>query len=190
MSLYRLALFIHVVGVIGFFMALGAYLFGMVALHRASQAQQVRSICQMIFATDAVAVGGVLLVAAAGLYMAITAWGLGTDWVIVAIISFALMAPVGPFLVERRLHAVADLAAGSPDGPLSYEIRQRIADPLIGTGLILMIAWLLGIIYLMTTKPSLTGAIVAMIVSAVLGGLAAIPIWLARWYAARQMVSG
>ena len=42
MNLYRLALFIHVVGVIGFFMPLGVYLFGMVALRRAKQAQQVR----------------------------------------------------------------------------------------------------------------------------------------------------
>lgn len=180
MNRYTLALFIHVVGMIGFFMPLGVYLFGMAALRRARQTAQVRSICQAIFATDVVAVGGILLLALAGLYMAITAGGLGTGWVIVATISFALMAPIGPLLVERRLHQIAALAAASPDGPLSPQIQQRIADPIIGAALYLMIALLLGIIYLMTTKPPLDGAILAMVVAVILGLVAGTPLWLVR----------
>jgi hypothetical protein len=42
MSPYRLALFVHIVGMIGFFMALGVWLYGLVALRRARHAQQVR----------------------------------------------------------------------------------------------------------------------------------------------------
>ena len=185
MNLYRLALFIHVVGVIGFFMPLGVYLFGMVALRRAKQVQRVRIICQAIFATDMVAVGGILLLAAAGLYMAVTVWGLGTGWVIVAIISFALMAPLGPLVIERRLHKIAALAAAAPDGPLSREIQQRIADPIMGVALYLLIALLLGIIYLMTTKPMLEGAILAMIIAAALGLITGFPLWFARRHAAQ-----
>jgi hypothetical protein len=37
-SLYRLVLFVHLVGMIGFFMPLGVYLFGLLALRRASGA--------------------------------------------------------------------------------------------------------------------------------------------------------
>jgi len=180
MNLYQLALFLHIVGVVCFFMPLGVYLFGLLALRRARQAQQVRMICQAIFATDAVAVGGILLVAVAGLYMAFTAWGIATGWVIVAVVSFALMAPIGPLLVERRLHVIATLTAEASNEPLSREAQQRIDDPVMGAGLLLMIAWLLGIIYLMTTKPTLQGAIVAMIVAAALGLLAGAPFWLTR----------
>ncbi len=180
MNLYQLALFLHIVGVVCFFMPLGVYLFGLLALRRASQAQQVRTVCQAIFATDAVAVGGILLLAGAGLYMAITTWGLATGWVLVAIISFALIAPIGPLLVERSLHVIANLAAEAPNGPLSREIQQRIADPAMGAGLLLMIAWLLGIIYLMTTKPTLQGAILAMSVAAIVGILTGMPLWFAR----------
>ena len=180
MTSYRLALFIHIVGMIGFFMPLGAWLFGLVALRRARQTQQVRSICQAIFVSDTVAIVGILLLAGAGLYMAITTWGLDTGWVLVAIISFALLAPVGPLVVERRLHIIANLAAGAPDGPLPLEIRRRIADPIMGAGLALMIAWLLGIIFLMTTKPSLHGAILTMVVAAALGALGGTPLWRSR----------
>lgn len=179
MTSYRLALFIHIVGMIGFFMPLGAWLFGLVALRRARQTQQVRSICQAIFVSDTMAVVGILLLAGAGLYMAITTWGLDTGWVLVAIISFALLAPVGPLVVERRLHIIANLAAGAPDGPLPLEIRLRIADPIMGAGLALMFAWLLGIVFLMATKPPLLEAILTMVVAAFLGIFASTPLWFA-----------
>lgn len=178
MTLYGLALFIHVVGVIGFFMPLGVYLFGLVALRRARQVEQIRAICQAIFATDAVAVGGILLLAIAGLYMAITAWGLDTGWVIVAIVSFALMAPIGPLVVERRLRHIANVAAQTPDGPLSSELQQRVGDPIIGAGLSLMLALLLGIIALMTIKPMLRGAIATMVAAALVGLIAGSVFWL------------
>jgi hypothetical protein len=161
-------------------MSLGVYLFGLLALRRARQAQQVRTICQTIFATDAVAMGGILLLAGAGLYMAFTTWGSATGWVLVAIISFALLAPVGPLVVERRLHHIAKLANALPDGPISSQIQRCIADPVLGAALYLMIAWLLGVIYLMTAKPSLQGAIVAMLVAAIVGILAGFPFWRTR----------
>lgn len=180
MSAYRIALFIHILGMVGFFMPLGAWLFGLVALRRARLAQQVRSICQAIFISDTVAVVGILLLAGAGLYMASTTWGLGTGWVLVAIISFALLAPIGPLVVERRLHVVANMASESPDGPLSPELQRRINDPVIGAGLGFMLAWLLGIIFLMTVKPLLADAILIMLAAALVGILAGVPLWFAR----------
>jgi hypothetical protein len=74
-TLYRLTLFAHVLGMTGFFMALGAYVFGLVALRQARRVEQVRAICRVIFLTDPVAVVGILLLAAAGLTMALTEKG-------------------------------------------------------------------------------------------------------------------
>jgi len=62
-TLYRLALFAHVLGMIGFFMALGVSVFGLAVLRRTRRVEQVRAICHMIFLTDAVAVAGQLDVA-------------------------------------------------------------------------------------------------------------------------------
>src|SRR4051812_45634991 len=105
-TLYRLALFAHVLGMIGFFMVLGAYVFGLAALRRARRIEQARAICRMIFLTDPIAVVGILLLAAAGLFMALTTWNVRVGWIAVAIVSFILIAPLGPLIVERRLHAI------------------------------------------------------------------------------------
>jgi len=109
MNLYTLVLFVHICGVIGTFIAVGSWLFGMYALRRAQRIEQVRVICDMLHLADGVMVGSILLLLAAGLYMAITAWGLATGWIAVGLASFVLVAPVGPLMVEPRLKAIAAL---------------------------------------------------------------------------------
>ena len=180
-TLYRLMLFAHVLGMIGFFMALGVYVFGLAALRRARRVEQVRAICRMIFLTDAIAVAGILLLAAAGLAMALTTWNVRTGWIAVAIVSFALMAPIGPLIVERRLHAIDAQARLVGEGAIPDALMRQIYDPLIGAGLAVMIAWLCGIVFLMTTKPlSITEATMIMLIALVSGLALSAPLWRRR----------
>jgi hypothetical protein len=179
MSVYSVVLFLHVVGAIGFFMPLGVWLFGLLALRRAGKVEQVHALCRAIFLADPLAVGGILLLAAAGLYMAFTTWGITTDWIAVAAVSFLLMAPIGPLLVEPRLHAIEAAARGVPDGPVSPELARKIRDPLLGTALQTLIALLLGIVFLMTVKPDVPLALVAMLGALAGGLLSGVPLWFA-----------
>lgn len=179
MSVYTLVLFLHVVGAIGFFMPLGVWLFGLVALRRVRQVEQVRGICRAIFLADPIAVGGILLLAAAGLYMAFTVWGIGTGWIAVAIGSFALMAPIGPLVVEPRLHAIEAAARAMPDGSVPAPLATKIGDPVLGTALQTLVALLLGIVFLMTTKPSLMAALLAMVIALLGGVVSGVPLWIA-----------
>jgi hypothetical protein len=177
-TLYRLALFAHILGMIGFFMALGVYAFGLAALRRARRVEQVRAICRMIFLTDAVAVVGILLLAVAGLSMALTTWNVRIGWIAVAIVSFILIAPIGPLIVEQRLHTIERLAQATAEGPLPDAIARRISDPVLGAALAVLIALLLGIVFLMTTKPvSLAEAIIPMLVALVAGFALGAPLW-------------
>jgi hypothetical protein len=177
-TLYRLMLFAHILGMIGFFMPLGAYVFGLLALRRAQQIEQVRALCRMIFLTDAVAVAGILLLAAAGLAMALSTWNVRSGWIAVAIVSFALLAPIGPLLVERRLHAIDTQARLVGAGPIPDALLRQIHDPLIGAGLAVMVAWLLGIVYLMTTKPlALVEAVIPMLIALASGLVVSAPFW-------------
>ena len=48
MSLYSLALFLHVSGAIGTFVSLGIWLFGLAALRRARLVEQVRALAWLI----------------------------------------------------------------------------------------------------------------------------------------------
>ncbi len=44
----------------------------------------------------------------------------------------------------------------------------------------MMVALLVGIVFLMTTKPALDGALIAILVSVVLGAAASFPLWRGR----------
>jgi predicted integral membrane protein DUF2269 len=180
MSVYSVVLFLHIVGAIGFFMPLGVWLFGLLALRRVGRVEQVRALCHAIFLADPLAVGGILLLAAAGLYMAFTTWGITTDWIAVAAVSFILMAPIGPLLVEPRLHAIEAAARKAPDGPVSPELARQIRDPFLGTALQTLIALLLGIVFLMTVKPAFPAALIVMLIALAGGIVSGVPLRFAR----------
>ncbi|TMD60652.1 MAG: hypothetical protein E6I91_18495 [Chloroflexi bacterium] len=78
MSLYTLALFLHVSGAIGAFVSLGIWLFGLSALRRARHVEQVRAIAWLIIIASPLMVFSVLLIGVAGLEMALSTWGLQT----------------------------------------------------------------------------------------------------------------
>jgi hypothetical protein len=112
---------------------------------------------------------------AAGLYMTADTWGWQTPWIIVAIISVLYFA-VGGVMGTRR-NVIEKLIKDMPDGPLQESVMQRIHDPLFGAAVYMMLALLLGIVFLMTVKPALDGAILTMVIAAALGVTASLPLW-------------
>jgi hypothetical protein len=169
MSIYTIVLFLHVSGAIGYFVGMGTWLFGFAAMRRAQHVEQVRALTNLAGRLGPLFGISVLLILASGLYMAITAWGLRTGWIAVALISLILIAPLGTAFIEPRRRSIARLAQEAPDGPLPQALQQRIHDPILGTALQTVTVLLLGIVFLMTTKPELTGSIIVMAVALVLG---------------------
>lgn len=188
MSLYPLALFLHIVGAIGTFIGVSIWLFVAVALQRAQHVGQVRALSGLIQPSGVLAVGSILLLGVAGFYMAFTVWGEHATWIIVATISFVLLAPFGVFVIDPRLRAVSKAAAAAPDGPLPAPLAARTRDPLVGIGLSIYVCMLLGIVFLMTTKPPLvTTSIIVMVVATVLGlGSDALLWWAVRTHVERN----
>ncbi len=169
MSLYPIALFLHVSGAIGYFVAMGTWLFGLASMRRAQRVEQVRSIVQLVGLSGPLFGISVLLLLAAGLYMALTAWSLLTGWIVVGLISLVLLAPLGTALLEPRRRVIDRLARTAPDGPLPEELERCFRDPVLLTSPQILTALLLGVVFLMTTKPSLVGSIIVMAVALVLG---------------------
>jgi hypothetical protein len=169
MNLYTVVLFLHVSGAIGYFIAMGTWLIGLAALRRAQRVEQVRLLSDLIGRLGPLFGISVLLILASGLYMAITAWGLLTGWIAVALISLVLMAPFGTALIEPRRRAIARLASATADGPLPQPLVLRTHDPVLLTALQTIIALLLGIVFLMTNKPPLVGALLVMALALALG---------------------
>ena len=169
MSLYPIALFLHVSGAIGYFVAMGTWLFGLASMRRAQRVEQVRSIVQLVGLSGPLFGISVLLLLAAGLYMALTAWSLLTGWIVVGLISLVLLAPLGTALLEPRRRVIDRLARKASDGPLPEELERCIRDPVLLAVPQTLTALLLGVVFLMTTKPSLVGSIIVMAVALVLG---------------------
>ncbi len=175
MSLYTIALFLHVAGALGFGAGAFMSLFGLWALRRAQRVEQVRSILGQFSLAGPILGIGMLVNIVAGLYMTADTWGWQTAWIIVAIVSLVLYIAVGAVMGIRR-NAIAKLVGELPDGSLPETVAQRIHDPLFGASVYMMLALLLGIVFLMTAKPALDGSIVAIVVAAALGAVASLPL--------------
>src|SRR2546430_479268 len=98
-----------------------------------------------------------------------THWGFQTGWIAVGLISLVLIAPLGTALIEPRRRAIERLAQEAPDGPLPESLERRIHDPILLTALQTVATLLLGIVFLMTTKPALTGSLIVIAIALALG---------------------
>jgi hypothetical protein len=105
--------------------------------------------------------------------MMATAWG-GVAWIIVTLASMVLLAVFGA-LSGRRLAAIGRTAA-SESGPLSPALRDRLHHPLLRTSIQLRTAIALGIVFLMTIKPDLVGALLSMGAAIAVGLIVSRPI--------------
>ena len=175
MSLYTLALFLHVSGAIGAFVSLGIWLFGLAALRRARRVEQVRALAWLIIVASPLMVLSVLLLGLAGFAMALTTWGISTPWIVVSLVSVVLVGPIGAFVLDPRMRTILALAQEVPNGPLPDALERQTHDPILFTSAYMLVAILLGIVFLMTTKPALFMSLVVMAVALALGLVSSLP---------------
>jgi uncharacterized membrane protein len=171
MNLFTLALFVHICGAIGIFGSLGAMVFGAVALRGAQRTEDVRLLTRLINIAGNVAAVCIVVLGIAGFYMAATVWGVGATWIIVATISFILLAPFGLLVIDPRVRSIAKQARGAADGPLPDALARgaRVQGRMLEMFLSVYIAWLLGIVFLMTNKPATGDAVLVMFIAGIVG---------------------
>src|SRR5438034_6857260 len=156
MSIYNIILFVHVIGAIGYSLSIGTWLFILVGLRRAQHVEQVRTLIRLNDLSGPFGAGSAVVLLAAGLYLALSAWSLLTSWILVALVSLILIVPTTAALIaSRRSALVKRLAREAPDGALSEALQQRIHDLVLWTTVQTVAALFLGIVFLMTTKPAL-----------------------------------
>jgi len=177
MSLYPIALFVHVSGAMGAFISLGIWLFGLAALRRAQRVEQVRALAWLIIMASPLMVGSVILIGLAGFYMALSSWGLATPWIAVSLVSVVFIGPIGAFVLDPHMRTILVMTREVPDGPLPAALVRRTHASFLVTAADALAAILLGIMFLMTTKPSLAASILVMAIASVLGLLSSIPFW-------------
>lgn len=179
MSLYALLFFLHISGAVCLFSGMGIWLCGIVAIARAARVAQIRALADLLLMVRLIVPSGALLVIATGVSMTWIAWSFQTSWIVVALGSLAIIGPTGTWVVDPRVRAIANMAHVLPDGSLPTALSERAHDRVLRLTMHTLVAMLFGIVFLMTTKPSLVVGLAAMVVAAVLGLVSGMPFLLA-----------
>lgn len=166
MSTYHIALFLHVLGALGVFAALGIEWAAAGALRRAANAEEARPWTGLLASQRRLGGPSALTILVTGVYMTSSAWG-RQPWIGLSLVGLVALAVVGAVLTGRRMAAIARDLRSSSDRDES--IRLRLRDPMLVVSLRLRTAIALGIIFLMTTKPAAAIALAGLGTALVLG---------------------
>jgi len=166
MNDYAIALFVHIVGALGLFVALGLEWTSLLLLRRATTTEQARERMGLASGVRRVSGASLATLLISGFYLTATVWG-GVAWIAVALGAMVLMAVLGAALSGPRLAAIGRAVETGSLAPLP--------DPLLWVSIQIRLAVALGIVFLMTFKPDLNGSLLAIALAAVLGLIAALP---------------
>ena len=172
MTLYSVVLFIHIVGALLLFAALTVEGLALRLLRRARTAELASAATSILALNRVIGPASAVAVLGAGLYLTVTSWGL-TGWIAVSLLTWLLIAVFGAVNglrmvgIERSLLDVANPTAG--------DLAARIHDPWAVRSWRVRVAMALGVVFLMTVKPGLAGALITLAVAAVAGVAMSVP---------------
>ncbi len=167
MNYYSIALFFHIVGALGFFVALGMEWVGLRQMRNATTTEQVRQGMRISGSTRKLGMASMLTILVFGFYLAAVDWG-GPAWITVTLGVIVVMIALLVRLTGPRMAAIGR-ALASEKGLLSPSLQQLVSHPLLWTSIQTRVAMALGIIFLMTVKPGLGGSLLTIGVATVLG---------------------
>src|SRR5882762_8320262 len=157
MSLYPIALFLHVVGALLLFVTLTVEGVALGQLRRASTTEEAHGAAAMLRVNRVVGPLSALGVLIPGLYMTATSWG-WVAWIEVALASWLAVAVLGA-VNGIRIGALAR----------SQALLAEIRNPTFLISWTTRVGIVLGVIFLMTVKPGTAGAVIATVVAAAAG---------------------
>jgi hypothetical protein len=168
MNLYSIALFLHIVGALGFFVALGLETFNLQQLQRLTSVEELRGWFAVTRGWRGLAGISMLVILIAGVYMTFAAWRGASDWVAVAFLAMIVQGAIAGILTAPRMRALQK-ASSDQQGELSAELDALRYHPLLWVSMMARVGAGLGIIFLMSVKPALMGSLIVIAVSIVVG---------------------
>ena len=158
MTLYSIALFLHVVGALLLVVTLTVEGVALLQLRRAATTEAAQGAAALLRLNRIVGPLSALGVLIPGLYMTATSWG-WVAWIVVALVSWLAIAVLGAvngirIVALERSQAALLSGVRNPMFPISWMTRVGIA---------------LGIVLLMAVKPGAVVAVLAILVAAAMG---------------------
>jgi hypothetical protein len=173
MNAYSIALFLHIAGAMGFFVALGLEWTGLWQIRSAMTPQQVGGWMRILKCVRKVGFASMLTTVISGFFMMATVWG-GVAWVIVSLGALVLVIVLSVALTGPQMKAIGR-ALATEKVPLSQTFYSLANDPLLWISIQTRVAIALGIVFLKTAKPDLGGSLITIGVAIALGIASALP---------------
>ena len=167
MNDYSITLFLHIVGALGFFVALGLEWTGLLQIRSATLPEQVRAWMGILKSARGVGFVSMLTTVISGIYMMVKVWG-GVAWIFVSLGALALVIVLSVALTGPRMAAIGR-ALAAEKVPLSQAFYSLANHPLLWISIQTRVAIALGIVFLMTVKPGLGGSLLTIGVATLLG---------------------
>jgi hypothetical protein len=173
MSNYSIALFVHIVGALGFFLALGLEWTGLWQIRSAMTLEQIRGWMAIFKSVRKVGFASMATTVITGRYLMATAWG-SAAWIIVTIGSLVLVIALAQVVTAPRMAAIGR-ALATEKGTLSKSFQSLANNPLLWISIQTRVAMALGIVFLKIAKPDFGGSLLTIGVAIVLGIASAVP---------------
>jgi hypothetical protein len=166
MSLYTVALFLHVIGALGFFVSLGLEWVAVAQLRRAATVEQAREWLKLYGFLPWIGGPAMALILILGIYMVAVTWG-PVAWAAVALGAMVLYSSLAGITNARRIPALR--RAVEPSESATGSLQELLRDPRPWTVIQVRTGLALGIVFLMTAKPDLVVSLIAVAVGALAG---------------------
>ena len=173
MDAYSIALFLHIVGAVGFFVALALEWADLSQIRRALALEQVRASMAVLKNVRKVGFVSMLTAVITGIYMMVTVWR-SEAWTVVTIASLLLVIVLAQVLTAPRMMPIGK-ALVTEKGPLPKTFHSLANNPLLWISIQTRIAIALGIVLLKTVKPGWVGSLLIIGIAIVLGVASALP---------------
>ena len=174
MSNYAVALFLHIVGALGFSVVLGLEWIGLSQVRRARLPEEARAILGMVKSADRLGFLSMLITVVTGIYMLLTVWG-WVAWILVVLGALVLAIVLTVRLTKPRIAAMEQTLA-TEKAFVSQTFHDLVNHPILWISIQTRVAIVLGIILLKFTKPNLGASLLTIGVAIILGVASALPI--------------
>ena len=163
--LFQAAVFLHVVSVIGLFIAFGCEWLVISQVKRADNVAVARSWVGATKSLPGLAIGSLIVILLTGIYLAMVTQLFQTWWLRISFLVFILLGPAGA-IAGRRLRELRSGKDAATDVAWFTGLANNGA---LQAALKLQLTMTLAIVFMMTARPGLIGSVVWSVGSVVVG---------------------
>jgi uncharacterized membrane protein len=177
MTPYSIVLFLHVVAMLGLFIALGTELLILSRVSRTVDTGEARVWIRSSAIWPAVALPSIALILLTGALLAARTRGWAMAWIQVSLGTMVLIGLLGG-IAGRRMRTMRQIAANRGASLEAYQ--HLVADAALQIPLSMRFAAVLAIVLLMVARPDLRASLVIIGAAFVTGLLVSVPTWRRR----------